>query len=53
MNCAAIHTQPREYPDTGPVAKGEIHIDATNRIEALLWKLRIRLLFIGAAITTR
>lgn len=36
-----------------PIAKDGIRIEATSHFEALVWKLRISLLFIGAAITTR
>ncbi len=62
MNRAAEHSQLREYLDAGlqgpitkaePIAKGGIRIDAASRLEALLWKLRISLLFVGADITTR
>ena len=33
-----------------PIARDGIRIEATCRLEALVWKLRISLLFIGAAI---
>lgn len=35
-----------------PIAKNAIRIDAASRLEALIWKLQINMLFVGAAIST-